>query len=150
MSAQGINSLAQISTLNIEFSNNDGGSSDSVSFDYFWIQVTYSGNTTYALNITTNITSVPVDTNYYLEMNYSLDPNESYKVYVFNGSIWNNRASLSSVSWTLFNISLSNQEYNGGTSQIRYIDNNASGTTQGNLKIDYQRIHGYTPGTVPI
>jgi hypothetical protein len=147
LSAQGINNLAQISTLNIEFSNNDGGdSSDSVSFDYVWIQATYSGITTYALNITTNTTLVPVDTNYYLEMNYSLDNNDTYKVYVFNGTNWNNRGSLTFVPWTLFNISLSNQEYNGGTSYIRYIDNNASGTIQGNLKIDYQRIHGYTHG----
>lgn len=132
-------SLKFVSTLNTKKAG--GGHTTEIRFDNPTITL---NKTSYTLNITTNTTSVPVDTNYYLEMNYSVDSNDTYSVYVFNGTAWNYRGSLSSVPWTLFNISLSNQEYNGGTSNIRYIDNNPSGTTQGNLKIDYQRIHGYT------
>ncbi len=102
--------------------------------------------TLYSLNITTDTAAVPVDTNYYLEINYSRDANEAgYDVYVFNGTAWNNRGSLTSPSWAVSNITLNVGEYNSGTPRIRYIDQTPTGSTQGNLYIDYQRIHGYTP-----
>ena len=145
--AQGVNTLSEISTLNIEFTNNDGSGPDAVSFDYVWIQVTYSGATTYSLNITTDTSSVPDDTSHYLEINYSRDAADTYGVYVWNGTDWNNRSSLNaSGTWAVRNISLNAGEYNGGNPRVRYIDENPAGTSRGNLSIDYQRIHGYTPG----
>jgi len=41
---------------------------------------------------------------------------------------------------------LNTGDYNGGIPRIRYINENPAGTSRGNLSIDYQRIHGYTPG----
>ena len=37
--AQGVDTLAEISTLDIEFTNNDGAGHDAVSFDYVWVEV---------------------------------------------------------------------------------------------------------------
>ncbi len=147
--AQGIDTVAELSTLNIEFTNNDGGGSQSVSFDYVWIDVTYSGiPATYSMNITTYTDPVPVDTNYYLEIRYRIDTNETgYNVSVFNGTGWTYKGSLTSNSWTVFNQSLDILEYNSGNVSVRYIDQDPSGTSRGNLSIDYQRIHGYSPGT---
>jgi len=51
--------------------------------------------TTYNMDITTNTTSVPVDTNYYLEINYSHDANENgYDVFVYDSMAWNLKGSL--------------------------------------------------------
>ncbi len=150
--AQGVNTVSEISTLDIDFRNNDGGGSDAVSFDYVWIEVSYNGASTYDLNITTDTTSVPVDTNHYLEINYSRDASDTYNVSIYNGTAWNaNRGSLNAAAgtWSVLNVSLTTGEYNGGNPRIRYIDTNPSGTSQGNLYIDYQRIHGYTPA-VPV
>ncbi|MCZ7355441.1 MAG: hypothetical protein O8C65_00785 [Candidatus Methanoperedens sp.] len=96
-----------------------------------------------SLNITTNTSSVPIDTNYYLEINYSNDTAGGYSVYVFNGTAWNNRGSLNSSTWTVFSYTLNGTEYNSGNVSVMYIDKNSTGP--GNLSIDYQRIHGYTP-----
>ncbi len=106
------------------------------------------GTTTYDLNITTDTVPVPADTSYYLEINYSRDSFDTYNVYVYNGSAWNNRTSLNATAgnWALNNYTLNSEEYNSGNPRIRYLENNPSGTSRGNLSIDYQRIHGYTPG----
>ena len=101
--------------------------------------------TSYNLDITTNTTSVPVDTNYYLEINYSHDANETgYDVFVYNGTAWNLKGSLASTSWSLANFTLSSSEVINRNVNVRYIDQTPSGTNQGNLYIDYQRIHGVT------
>ncbi|MDD5473807.1 MAG: Ig-like domain-containing protein [Candidatus Methanoperedens sp.] len=129
--------------LNATLFTTNNGAVVNVSWDNPTITL---NRTLYSLNITTNTTSVPVDTNYYLEINYSRDANEAgYDVYVFNGTAWNNRGSLTSLSWAVSNITLNVGEYNSGTPRIRYIDQTPTGSTQGNLYIDYQRIHGYTP-----
>lgn len=114
----------------------------SVGWDNPTITLNY---TTYRLNITTNTSTVPVDTNYYLEINYTNDTAGGYSVYVFNGTAWNNRGSLNSSTWAVFNYTLDNTEYNSGNVGVMYIDQTPNGTTQGNLSIDYQRIHGFTP-----
>ncbi len=116
--------------------------------DDIYLNITAAGSTTYNLNITTDTASVPVDTNYYLEINYSRNPGDTYSVYVWNGTEWNNRSSLNATpdTWTFINYTLNPEEYNAGNPRIRYVDNTPSGTSRGNLSIDYQRIHGYTPG----
>lgn len=147
--AQGINNLADIAALNVEFTSDDPPSPQAVSFDYVWIEVTYSGSAaTYRMNITTNTTSVPVDTNYYLEINYSRDANETgYSVYVYNGSAWNLKGNLTSSTWNLSNFTLTGGEVDAITRNVsvRYIDQTPTGSTQGNLYIDYQRVNGSTP-----
>ena len=101
--------------------------------------------TTYNLDIDTNTTSVPVDTNYYLEIKYSHDANETgYDVFVYDGTSWNLKGSLASTTWSLANFTLSSSEVINGNVNVRYIDQTPSGTNQGNLYIDYQRIHGVT------
>lgn len=124
-----------------------GAASTTANVDAFEVNVTSSG-TEYILNITTDTASVPDDTSYYLEMNYSRDAADTYGVYIWNGTEWNNRSSLNypAGTWSLLNITLSPAEYNGGNPRIRYIDEDPAGALRGNLSIDYQRIHGYTPG----
>lgn len=111
------------------------------------INVTVMYKSTYLLNITTNTLSVPVNySNYYLEINYSHDANETgYDVYVYNGSVWNLKGSLTSSAWTQANFTLSSSEVINGNVSIRYLDQTPAGISQGNLYIDYQRI-GYTSG----
>ncbi len=117
--------------------------------DDIYFNITTSGVTNYNMNITTDTASVPVDTNYYLEINYSRNANETYNVSIYNTTTWNvNRGSLNAAAgtWALLNVSLKSGEYNSGNPRIRYIDIDPSGTSRGNLSIDYQRIHGYTAG----
>ncbi|MDD5615545.1 MAG: hypothetical protein PHH85_05020 [Candidatus Methanoperedens sp.] len=117
--------------------------------DDIYLNITTSGTTTYSFNITTDTTPVPEDTEHFLEINYSRDAGDTYGVYVWNGSEWNNIGSLNAATgtWTVFNQSLNINEYNSGSPRVRYIDTNPSGTSRSNLSIDYQRIHGYTPAT---
>jgi hypothetical protein len=105
--------------------------------------------TTNSMNITTYTDPVPVNDIYYLEINYSRDSNDTYNIYIWNGSQWNNRTSLNATpgTWNSTYYTLQIGENNSGNVTIRYLDQNASGTSPGNLSIDYQRIHGYTPGT---
>jgi hypothetical protein len=102
---------------------------------------------TYRLNMTTDTASVPVDTRYFLEINYSRDAGDTYGVLVLNGTDWNKRADLNAIpgTWNVKSITLNLNEYNGGNPRIRYMDENPGGTYQGNLFIDYQRIHGINP-----
>jgi len=128
--------------------NRIGGASTRVRVDAFEVNVTTSDSSNYSLNITTDTASVPDDTSHYLEINYSRDASDTYGVYVWNGTAWNNRSSLNDPigAWVVKNITLNPNEYNSGNPRIRYIDENPAGTSQGNISIDYQRIHGYTPG----
>ncbi|MBU3966177.1 MAG: hypothetical protein KKG76_02210 [Euryarchaeota archaeon] len=125
-----------------------GPASTMANVDAFEVNVTTSSSTTYSLNINTDTASVPDDTNHYLEINYSRDAADTYGVYVWDGTDWNNRSSLNASvgTWAIRNISLNPSEYNSGNPQVRYIDEKPMGTSQGNISIDYQRIHGYTPG----
>jgi len=121
---------------------------NSLGIDMINVTVVYTINN-YLLNITTNITSVPADTNYYLEMNYSRNTNDTYNVYVYNGSVWNNRGSLTSLTWNPFNVTIDTSELINGNVNVRYIDSTPAGSNQGKLFIDYLRIHGYTPAIPP-
>ncbi|MCG2759046.1 MAG: hypothetical protein L6263_11520 [Desulfobacteraceae bacterium] len=117
--------------------------------DDIYLNITTSSTTTYSMNITTYTDPVSlVDTDYYLEIRYLRDNNETgYNVFVINQTGgWTNKGSLINNSWDIFNQSLSPQEYNSGNVSVRYTDQTPSGTSRGNLSIDYQRIHGYTPG----
>ncbi|VVB86876.1 Uncharacterised protein [uncultured archaeon] len=103
--------------------------------------------TSYNLNIITNTTNIPSYDNYYLEINYSRDSNETgYNVSVFNGSGWNYKGNLTNSTWSLANFTLSNSEVINGNVSVQYTDMTPTGTKRGNLSIDYQRIHGFTAG----
>lgn len=133
--------------IKIRYNWTNSTSNNSLGVDMINVTVLYS-QPNFLLNITTNTTSIPVDNQYYLEINYSCDANETYSIYVWNGSAWNNRTSLNATpgNWTVMNYTLNSGENNSGNPLIRYLDNNPSGTSQGNLYIDYQRIHGITAG----
>ncbi|NJD51663.1 MAG: hypothetical protein FIB07_02225 [Candidatus Methanoperedens sp.] len=134
--------LKLLATLNTQ--GTDGTQTVEIRWDNPTITL---GTTTYSLNITTDTVSVPGADIQYLEINYSKTADDNYAVYVFNGSNWNNRGTLNSATWTLFNYTLTGDEYNNGTPKVRYVDEDPSGSTQGNLYIDYQRVHGITTGT---
>ncbi|MCZ7371444.1 MAG: DUF2341 domain-containing protein [Candidatus Methanoperedens sp.] len=130
-------------TLNVT-SESGGGSCNCGWMEERWDNPVITLNyTNYSLNITTNTSSVPVGSNYILEINYSNDTNGGYSVYVFNGTAWNNRGSLNSSTWAIFSYTLDSKENNSGNVMVRYGDQNSTG--RGNLSIDYQRIHGVTP-----
>ncbi|VVB91223.1 Bacterial Ig-like domain (group 1) [uncultured archaeon] len=120
---------------------------NSLGIDLINVTVAYTAST-YSLNITTSTTNVSqdVNSNYYLEINYSRDAGETgYDVYVYNGTDWNLKGSLTSSSWSLANFTLGNSEIINGNVNVLYLDQNPAGGVQGNLYIDYQRVHNYTP-----
>lgn len=130
--------------LNSSLFTTDNNAAVNVSWDNPTITLYY---TSYNLNITTNTTNVPVDSNYYLEINYSRDSNETgYNVSVFNGSGWTYKGNLTNSSWSLANFTLNSSEIINGNVSVRYTDQNPTSTNRGNLSIDYQRVHGFTPG----
>lgn len=129
----------------------DANFNRSLGIDLLNVTVTYIA-TAYSLNVTTSTTGVyeDVDSNYYLEINYSRDAGEAgYDVYVHNGTDWNLKGSLASSSWSLANFTLGNSEIINGNVDVLYLDRTPSGTVGGNLYIDYQRVHNYTPEVPP-
>jgi len=132
--------------IKIRYNWTNSASNNNLGVDLINVTVLYKS--TFLLNITMNTTSVPVNySNYYLEINYSCDTNETgYDVYVYNGSVWNLKGNLTSTNWTLANFTLSSSEVINGNVSVRYIDQTPAGTSQGNLYIDYQRTHGFIPG----
>ncbi len=110
------------------------------------INVTVYINNTSLLNITTDTIAVPADTNYYLQIKYSRDASDAYNVYAFNGTAWNLKGSLDLPAWSVFNTTIDSSEVINGNVSVRYLDKNTTGSTQGNLYIDYQRIRGFTSG----
>ncbi|MFZ2410780.1 MAG: hypothetical protein WAW23_04340, partial [Candidatus Methanoperedens sp.] len=128
---------AKVNTPVIQFNTDD-----------IYLNITTSPTTTYNMNITTNTTNIPVDTNYYLEINYRRDADETgYNVYVYNGTGWTLKGSLTNLTWSLANFTLSSSEVINGNLSVRYIDQTPAGSTQGNLYIDYQRVNGSTPAS---
>ena len=121
---------------NSKFNNNLG-------IDLINVTVKYI-KSTFLLNITTNTDSIPVDTYYYLEINYSCDDTENYSIYAWNNTSWALKGNLTSPSG-LFNTTIDSEVINNNVS-VRILDQNPAGSTQGNLYIDYQRIHGITAG----
>jgi hypothetical protein len=120
---------------------------NTLGIDLINVTVAY-GTSAYGLNITTNTTNVPEDitSNYYLEINYSRDAGETgYGVFVFNGTDWDFKGYLTSIPWTVANFTLSSSEIINGNVDVLYLDQTPAGPTQGNLYIDYQRVHNITP-----
>ncbi|MDW7777309.1 MAG: choice-of-anchor X domain-containing protein, partial [Methanosarcinales archaeon] len=140
---------ADVQSLNLWLNvARSGGPGTLANVDAFEVVVTTSaGPTTYSMNITTVTASVPAADTQYLEINYKVDAGDTYDIFVFDGSTsWNDRGDLTATSLTLFNYTLTANEYNSGTPSVRFIDKTPAGTSQGNLDIDYLRVHGVTAG----
>lgn len=146
-SARGTWTWADIQSIDIWLNVLKSGATQTrANVDSFEVNVT-TANATYSMNITTNTANVPVNTNYYLEINYSRNANETgYNVYVYNGTAWNLKGSLASLAWSVANFTLGSTEVINRNVSVRYSDQTPAGTGQGSMFIDYQRIHGYMPG----
>ncbi len=149
--AQGIDTVGEIVSLDIEFTSSDTGGADAVHFDYVWLEVTYTGGTQkyYEMNIQASI-QVPYADSSFLEIRYYKDANETYDLYVNNGTTWNDRGNLINTTMSVLNYTLTSAEYNNGgiennngDVQIKFVDRNQTpnGTSQGNIYIDYIRVH---------
>jgi hypothetical protein len=133
-----------------------------IKFKYEGIDLTTNGNigvdllqphvfyNNYSMNIATNISSIPSDTQYTLQTNYKLgNTNEAgYNMDIWNfaSSTWENTQNLSAASWTQNNVTLTSDQISGGQVKTRFTDQTPTGTASGDLFIDYQRIHGFTEG----
>jgi hypothetical protein len=110
----------------------------------------------YLLNITANTTGIPETTNpgnHQLQVRYNVST-DTYKLQVWNGSIWNNRCNLNNQSIDYCNYTLLTGEVlqDGNFSGminikkyymlVRYLNQNGSGV-QGNLYLDYQRVYSW-------
>jgi hypothetical protein len=108
---------------------------------------------TYQLNVTTNTTDIPDAGIHTLQLMYNVSGG-NFTLQIWNGTAWNNRATLNDTSLSYRNITLMPEELvsegasagnAGSTSRyyalVRYLDLNASAAQQGTLYLDYQRVY---------
>ena len=140
--AQGVDTIAEISTLDIKFTSNDGGGPSAVSFDYVWVTVTYSGSVVnYQMEIQANVTYIPADGEPYELEIYAKTTGEQFNVCIYNGSEWNAKGKITSASMDLFNYTLLQNEIIGGKVLVRFIDaNRTNDNSLDLLYIDYLRV----------
>ncbi|OIO22735.1 hypothetical protein AUJ65_05500 [Candidatus Micrarchaeota archaeon CG1_02_51_15] len=94
----------------------------------------------YSYNVTFLNAGVPAGSTHRLQVRYRVT-SENATLRVFNGTTWNQAASLTSASYAIVDFLLNNAEYNGGAVYARYLDANATGdTVQNLLEVEYQRV----------
>jgi hypothetical protein len=110
-----------------------------------WLVVNYTAQN-YKMDIEFNTTSVPSGSNYYLELNYSVDGTETdFGVLVYDGSTWDDmtaQGDLDQTSFTEKSYTLdSDQRLGSGYVRVRYIGRNeTSDSANSTLNIEYHRI----------
>ena len=135
--AQGVDTFTEISTLDIEFTNNDGGGPSAVSFDYVWINITVAN---YGMDIEFTTTGVQSGDVYSLQLNYQAN-GENYDVLAYNGATWDDLGDLTSATMTAVSFSLTDAQYNSGNVRIRFVGKTETGDlSQSTLYIEYHRI----------
>lgn len=95
---------------------------------------------TYAMSVQLDWTGVPSGVQRDLELDYRVS-GDTFVVEVWDGSTWNTRGSaLTSATSTTWSYTLTTAEYLSGSPRIRFVDATPSGTTQGQLFLDYARV----------
>jgi hypothetical protein len=133
-------------TLDLSVSYTGGGSTHALNVSYDDIKISINSTNAYVMDIQNAFSNTQPADNLYLQANYST-VNDTYTVWIYNGSTWNNRTVLSSSTFALLNLSLTADEYNSGSPQIEITDNDNNVTKQGKLNLDYLRIYGWTADT---
>ena len=91
------------------------------------------------MNIKTTTSSVPPSSNQVLEIKYKV-LNDTYDVFIWNGSAWNNIGTLDSTTETTFASPLTSAQYNGGNVIVRFKDKTS---LQGELHAYFIRVKSY-------
>lgn len=137
--------FADINNTRVKVSSTrQGALPTSWNVDHVALVINYTPPTEYTMNITTNFTGVPSGVAYTLEIRYNVT-GDTFTVYVWDNSsqTFINRGTLNSTTTAVFTYVLETvlaNEYNGGEPVIRFVDATPRGTTQGTLRIDYERI----------
>lgn len=94
----------------------------------------------YRYDVEFNTSGVPSATTQTLEINYKVN-GENAQMWVYNGTAWNNRATLSATAMTPYSYALQAGEYNGGDIRVRYVDVSQSmDAVQNSMDIEYHRV----------
>ncbi|MCK4269590.1 MAG: Ig-like domain-containing protein, partial [Methanogenium sp.] len=95
----------------------------------------------YRYDVEFNASGVPSATTQTLDINYRVN-SENAQMWVYNGTAWNNRATLSATAMTPYSYALQAGEYNGGDVRVRYVDVSQSmDAVQNSMDIEYHRIN---------
>ncbi|VVB86953.1 Uncharacterised protein [uncultured archaeon] len=126
---------------------------NSLGVDQLNVTVGYLAARPYRLDITTNTTDIPDAGIHTLQLMYNVS-GDNFTLQIWNGSAWSNRTTLNDTSLSYRNITLMPEElipegYSAGNAGsinryyvlVRYLDLNASATSQGRLYLDYQRVY---------
>ncbi|HUR61596.1 MAG TPA: type IV pilin N-terminal domain-containing protein [Candidatus Thermoplasmatota archaeon] len=112
--------------------------------DRVWVDVT-SVTTTYGMNVAMGFPSVPSGSSQTLDLKYRVT-GDTYNVQVCQDGLptcltWTTRGvTLTGTGPTTWTYGLTTAEYNLGSPRIRFTDVSPTGTTQGNLFLDYVRV----------
>jgi tetratricopeptide (TPR) repeat protein len=110
------------------------------------IEAEYETISNYKMDIEFNAANVPSGSNYYLELNYSVDGTETdFGVLVYDGSTWDDmtaQGDLDQTSFTTKSYTLdSGHRLSSGNVRVRYIGRNETGdTSNSTLNVEYHRI----------
>ncbi|PKK85547.1 MAG: hypothetical protein CVT48_04955 [Thermoplasmata archaeon HGW-Thermoplasmata-1] len=135
---------ADIDGLSVNVMSVRSGGQDGTWFvDYVGVSVDYTSPSFNRFTGYFNFTGVPAATDHLVELRYNRNilHLETYGVYLWDGSGWNLRGTLSATGWTTWQYTLTSGEYNGGSPRIRLNDNNPYGAVNGQLQVDYLRIY---------
>ncbi len=108
--------------------------------DAFYIRVTYGLIGGSSLDVEFRFDAVPGGISHQVELEYRR-ANDDFDVRVWDGATWVKRGIvLNQGSATVWTYSLTNDEYNGGTVRIQFVDRTPGGASTGQLLLDYARI----------
>ena len=117
-----------------------GAPPTSWNIDHIALAINYTAAATYITNVTTQFTGVPSGTLHTLELRYRVT-GDAFSVQVYDGTSYNTRGgALTAGSLATWSYIMTADEYNAGAPQVRFIDATPSGTSQGVLYLEYERI----------
>lgn len=121
---------------------NTNGATALAWFDEVKLNVTTTTNT-YTADIKADFAVFPSVSNHQLQIGYSTS-GESFYVYVWDGTTWNNRGTLTSMTPSVFYYDMTLSEaVTLGFPSIRFVDESPTDLLQHTLYIDYARVMSY-------
>lgn len=127
-------------TVRLEVTNSPVNRYAGVDHVYVTLQYTTAPTTTYRMDITMDVGSIPEGTGQVLQLRYhALD--DAFRVQVWDGSSYVTRGvTLNAATSTSWSYTLGASEVLSGTVRLRFVDVAPAGTSQGHLFLDYVRV----------
>lgn len=127
--------VADVEAMVLRIEADDIGNRDA-EIDHMFVTIVYTPAGS-DLDVEAGFSSVPAGT-HELQIRYTATT-DTFDIQVWDGSAWNDRGDLTDTSLSTFTHALTAAEYNGGSPQMRFVDQDSAGG-QATLEIEYARV----------